>query len=231
MTADPKVPAMGSPEAQALLFGKMSKVLGAVQRVAKNGTNSHFGYKFVRESDLTDAIRDHLAAHNLCVFFGASEVMGVRETDGKAGPVTTIKMTATFACGDGGATFTTSWLGSGQDAGDKGVYKALTGGVKYLLMKNFLVSTGDDPEQEDAQPAAAGPRRHREMPADHGDFVMPFGKHKDKRLRDIPMADLMSSAQWAQDKNKFREFQAAASEWLADLATPGLVPIARQGAA
>jgi hypothetical protein len=223
---------MGQPEAQALLYSKMSKVLAAVQRVPKNGTNSHFGYKFVREGDLTEAIRQHLVEHNLCVFFGASEVLGVRETDGKAGPVTTIKMTATFACGDGGATFTTSWLGSGQDAGDKGVYKALTGGVKYLLMKNFLVSTGDDPEQEDAQPQAqSGPRRHQEPATDHGDFIMPFGKHRDKKLRDIPMADLMSSASWAADKGKFKEFQQAATERLADLATPGMVPLGARGAA
>ena len=222
----------GQPEAQALLYSKMSKVLAAVGPVAKNGTNSHFGYKFVREGDLIDAIRKHLADHNLCLFVGASELVETRDTEGKAGPVTTIRMTATFCCGDGGAKFSVSWMGSGQDAGDKGLYKAMTGGLKYLLMKTFLVSTGDDPEQEERQPQAqTGPRRHEEPAGDHGDFVMPFGTHKGKKLRDIPMADLMSSAQWAQDKNKFREFQAAATEWLADLATPGLVPLKKAGAA
>ena len=227
---DPAV--CGQPEAQALLYSKMSKVLAAVQRVPKNGVNSHFGYRFVREGDLTEAIRQHLAEHNLCVFFGASEVLESRETEGKAGPVTTIKMTATFACGDGGTSFTTSWLGSGQDAGDKGIYKALTGGVKYLLMKNFLVSTGDDPEQEDAQPQVqAGPRRHPEPTGDPSDFTMPFGNHKGEPLKVIPMADLMSSVQWAKDKGKFKEFQIAATDWVERLATPGGTPIGTRGAA
>src|SRR4029079_18402967 len=39
-------------------------------------------------------------------------------------------------------TDTRYWPGYGDDAGDKGVYKALTGAEKYLLMKTFLVSTG-----------------------------------------------------------------------------------------
>jgi ERF superfamily len=168
---DPQSVAMGQPEAQTLLYAKMSKVLAAVQRVPKNGVNSHFGYRFVREADLTEAIRQHMAEHNLCLFVGATDVLDTRPTEGKAGPVTTIRMTATFACGDGGATFTTSWLGAGQDAGDKGLYKALTGGVKYLLMKTFMVSSNDDPEQEEAPGEAAraeshpaGPRPRKKKP-------------------------------------------------------------------
>jgi hypothetical protein len=209
----------------------MSKVLAAVERVPRNGTNSHFGYRFVREGDLTDTIRKHLAEHNLCIFVGASDIVETRDTEGKAGPVTTVRMTATFACGDGGAKFSVSWLGSGQDTGDKGLYKAMTGGLKYLLMKTFLVSTGDDPEAQEQPQAQTGPRRHEEPAGDHGDFTMPFGTHKGKKLREIPMADLMSSASWAQEKGKFKEFQSAASEWLADLATPGLVPLKKAGAA
>src|SRR5699024_6730814 len=36
----------------------------------------------------------------------------------------------------------------GQDAGDKAVYKAITGATKYALMKVFMIPTGDDPEQD-----------------------------------------------------------------------------------
>lgn len=228
---DPMV--CGQPEAQALLYSKMSKVLAAVERVPKNGVNTHFGYRFVREGDLTEAIRTHMAQHNLCLFVGASEVLDTRETEGKAGPVTTIRMSATFACGDGGASFTTSWMGAGQDAGDKGLYKALTGGLKYLLMKTFMVATGDDPELEQQGPAqerqATGPRRHETV--DAAEFEMPFGNHKGKKLQDIPAPDLMSSVKWAADKKKFVEFQAAANDLLERWATPGGVPLTARGAA
>ena len=38
--------------------------------------------------------------------------------------------------------------GEGIDKGDKGLYKAYTGAVKYYLANTFLVATGDDPETE-----------------------------------------------------------------------------------
>jgi hypothetical protein len=38
--------------------------------------------------------------------------------------------------------------GEGQDAGDKGIYKAITGAQKYALMKAFMIPTGDDPEAD-----------------------------------------------------------------------------------
>ena len=38
--------------------------------------------------------------------------------------------------------------GSGQDAGDKGIFKAISGAQKYALMKAFMIPTGDDPEQD-----------------------------------------------------------------------------------
>jgi hypothetical protein len=50
---------------------------------------------------------------------------------------------------------------------------------------------------------------------------MPFGSKKGQPLKTIAMADLMSSLQWAKDKDKFKEFQIAVTEWLATLAAPG----------
>lgn len=51
------------------------------------------------------------------------------------------------------------WAGYGDDAGDKGIYKALTGAVKYALMKQFLVSTGDDPEGDTSTDERAAARQ------------------------------------------------------------------------
>jgi hypothetical protein len=107
----------------------------------------------------------------------------------------------------------------------------LTGGVKYLLMKTFMVSTNDDPEQEEAHGEAArasshpaGPRRHETeaiRSEDPGDFIMPFGnKAKGQAIRFMDTADLMSALQWARDKGTYRAFQAAASEHLATVASP-----------
>lgn len=39
--------------------------------------------------------------------------------------------------------------GDGMDKGDKGIYKAYTGALKYYLANTFMVATGDDPEKPD----------------------------------------------------------------------------------
>ena len=39
-------------------------------------------------------------------------------------------------------------VGDGIDKGDKGIYKAYTGALKYFLADTFMVATGDDPEEE-----------------------------------------------------------------------------------
>ena len=43
--------------------------------------------------------------------------------------------------------------GEGMDKGDKGIYKAQTGALKYYLSVTFMVATGDDPEQDDKKEA------------------------------------------------------------------------------
>ena len=45
--------------------------------------------------------------------------------------------------------------GEGADAGDKAPYKAMTGALKYALLQSFLLSTGDDPEDERTNSRAA----------------------------------------------------------------------------
>ena len=50
--------------------------------------------------------------------------------------------------------------GEGADVGDKAPYKAMTGALKYALLQSFLLSTGDDPEDEHAN---SRPRSARSM--------------------------------------------------------------------
>jgi hypothetical protein len=54
-----------------------------------------------------------------------------------------------------------SGVGTGEDNSDKGTYKGITGGLKYILMKTFLIYTGDDPENAELKRQR---RRRRESP-------------------------------------------------------------------
>lgn len=129
------------------LFAKLAKVLGEVDRVEKRGYNEFHKYAYVLESDLSDAVRAKLAAENVFVFFSVVDV--VRDPVGDKGKVlTTVIAEFTFADGDSGETHSVRAAGTGEDASDKGVAKAMTMASKYFLLRNFLIPTGDDPDEE-----------------------------------------------------------------------------------
>jgi hypothetical protein len=145
----------GKVAGKSSLFGKLAKIIGEISRVPKRGRNEFHKYDYVTEADLLDAVRAKLAEANVAYFFSVLSVE-TRELPGnpKGGPITQVTVSATFADGDTGETWMVHGAGAGQDAGDKGLYKAITGAQKYLLMKTFMVPTGDDPEVDDEKPAA-----------------------------------------------------------------------------
>jgi hypothetical protein len=136
---------------RANLFKKLAEVTEALQRVPKRGRNDFHKYDYVLEADLMEAVRLELAKRRVFIF---SAVDSVQRTE----TLTTIHCTFTFADGESGEVYAIAGAGTGDDRGDKGLYKAITGAVKYMLMKNFLISTGDDPEGDD------GPDRRNSKP-------------------------------------------------------------------
>lgn len=122
------------------LAGKLAGILGEIGRVAKRGYNQHFKYEYVTEADLADEIRPLMAKYNVAV------IPSVVSTSVEANNVTIVQMTFTVIDGDTGEKETSSFFGAGQDKADKGIYKAITGAMKYWMYKTFVISTGDDPE-------------------------------------------------------------------------------------
>lgn len=121
------------------LYAKLAQVTAEVGYVQKRGYNDFHKYAYVTEADLVDAVREKLAARNVILIPSAPSVT-------REGNLTTVTMSFTFCDGDSNQTLTAEWAGTGEDKGDKGLYKAYTGAVKYFLMKTFLIPTGDDPE-------------------------------------------------------------------------------------
>ena len=140
---------------QAKLFAKLLKVISAVEKIEKSGYNKHQNYHYSTESDLIAAVRD-LMVKNQVLLFTDSEVHEVTklnkyDKDGKVvgeNLITTVKTRHTFCDVETGYTFCIQGTGSGMDNGDKGLYKSLTGALKYFISKNFLVPTEDDPEHD-----------------------------------------------------------------------------------
>ncbi len=148
----PSLPvAQGACMAGGRLAKAMAQVIGAMNRVPKNGRNSFHKYDYATESDIMDAVRASLSEVGVSIFPSVGEVeVSAADPNDRGGPVTTVELLVTFVH-ESGEAMTTRWYGQGQDKTDKGYYKAYTGAMKYCLLKTFLMSTGDDPEATDGE--------------------------------------------------------------------------------
>lgn len=130
------------------LAKKLAEVMGVANRIPKRGRNDFHKYDYATEADIAEAIRAELAQRSVMLFPAITKVN--REPVGEKGSVlTTLDMEFMFVDGETGESITRQWAGAGTDKEDKGLYKAMTGGEKYFLLKTFLMPTGDDPEQHD----------------------------------------------------------------------------------
>lgn len=132
---------------QKILIKKLAEVTAAIGTVKKTGYNSFQKYEYLREQDLMDAIREELTKRNIFISTSVEETCTV-------GEIATVKTKHIFHCGDSGETLEVFGAGAGHDKLDKHIFKAQTGSMKYMLMKNFFVGTNDDPENDNKEEAA-----------------------------------------------------------------------------
>lgn len=124
------------------LYQKLVEIMEEIGRVEKRGFNSFHNYAYVKEDDLVEAVRGKLSERGILLLPTVESVT-------REGTLTTAMMSFTFVDSATGETQIAGWAGTGDDKGDKGLYKAYTGAEKYFLMKTFLIPTGDDPEGDE----------------------------------------------------------------------------------
>lgn len=131
---------------------KKNKVMKLVSAIQKTGHNEVQDYNFVEEAEVVKLLRSALMKAGLCMSVSASDMclmnMPATETGECANYL--LKMTFTFIDTETGYCQTYPWLGMGADKGDKALYRAYTGAVKYFLLKSFLLPTDDDVERTGA---------------------------------------------------------------------------------
>ena len=136
------------------LFKKISAILEDGLHVEKSGYNSFHKYQYVTEADVVAAARKAFVKHKLIYHYTMEEVLQVADSPGMC----RAKVKFTLIDAETGDMMHSIVYGDGQDKGDKGPYKALTGAQKYFLLKTFLIATGDDPEADvETDKAAAAP--------------------------------------------------------------------------
>lgn len=148
---------------RAVILKAIAAVRNECGRIEKDGYNAFHKYSYVSESALVNAARPLMAKHGLVIIpsLAADYEPRVDECG-----VTHMIMEFTLAHESGAVWPEKARIfcsGNDRDSkgnyGDKGAYKANTGGYKYFLNRLFMVDTGDDPERgkDKAKPKAKAP--------------------------------------------------------------------------
>lgn len=132
------------------LVKKLAEVMKQVKYIEKKGYNKFHKYKYATESDVSEKVREVLSEQNVIMLPDVVEhtTREHKNQKGNTEYIATAKIKFTFIDGETGEELSIHSVGEGQDAGDKAIYKAITGATKYALMKAFMIPTGDDPEAD-----------------------------------------------------------------------------------
>ena len=134
------------PSPPTSLIAKLSRIMSEVGYIEKRGRNEFHKYDYATEADVTAGVRDSFIKHGVMLI---PEILTTKREplEGK-NALTQVVMLIHLYDTETGQSLNVAWSGDGMDSGDKGIYKALTGGIKYFLMKTLLIPTGDDPEKD-----------------------------------------------------------------------------------
>jgi len=127
---------------------EVSKSIGYLQ---KDKTNKMQGYSYLSEAKIKETIKAAFEEQGIMFNYSTNDVREYEISPTHKGTkqfCTIAQGTYLFADIDTDEQLYGNWAGSGTDTGDKGLYKAITGGIKYVLNTNFLIPTGDDPEND-----------------------------------------------------------------------------------
>lgn len=127
------------------LYQKLLAVYRDVQYVQKTGNNTFHKYRYVTEADVKAKLHESFMKQGL--IFNLSITDMTEAIDGK-NRLVTCKFSYRFIDAETGDSLDGTSYGTGADTLDKGLYKAIAGGLKYILTSNFLIPTGDDPEDD-----------------------------------------------------------------------------------
>lgn len=129
---------------------KKSGVRSKVDRIPKNGKNQREGYSYAEAADIFQTVNkimhDEKLGFDVTVLREWEELRSTR--NGNSAPITKVELLVIWTDLETGYFEEMRVVGSGLDYGDKGVYKSYTGAAKYALVLNFLIPTGDDPEND-----------------------------------------------------------------------------------
>lgn len=142
------------PTGKNSVYKKIHDCMKNLSFIEKDKKNTFHNYKYASEEAIKKAVHEQLVNNGL-IFTVTMEECNVTETKTKKGEptrITNVRVNYCFVDIETGDKMCGTFYGTGEDALDKGTYKALTGAIKYILTSTFLIPTGDDPEKDQDKP-------------------------------------------------------------------------------
>lgn len=131
--------------------------------VQKDKTNNFDRYTYLSEAAYKRLFDELLPANSLELMASCSEVEKVPTSGNqKNGVIAKWAFTLTdteTGFGEGSVVF-----GEGWDKGDKAIYKAHTGALKYYLAQTFMVASGEDAESDKGDEKSGQQEKHTATP-------------------------------------------------------------------
>ena len=133
------------------IYNKLAGVRSEIDGMSKEWKNDVQDYSYFSDDQISRTFRNLFNIYKID-FLYSSKITGCREISPTRSWtkqfVTDVLVEYKFVDIEDGSfvEWTACW--SWNDTGDKWVYKAITGAVKYIFMKTFQISTGDDPEKD-----------------------------------------------------------------------------------
>ena len=131
---------------------KLLEVSKSIKYLEKDKENKMQHYSYLSEAKIKEVFKREFEKNGVLFNYTTDDVREYEISPTSRGTkqfCTIAKGTYRFMDVDSDEEIVGVWHGSGTDTGDKGLYKAITGGIKYVINTNFLTPTGDDPENDD----------------------------------------------------------------------------------
>lgn len=140
------------------VVAKLARIMGALPDLQPEGRNAHFNYSFIKDTQISGALRGRLARENLMIIPDVVDESWVETKTSRGGTswVTKLKVNFTVIDADSGDQVSGHGFGYGDDSGDKGANKAFTAALKYWLIKLFEIGGEDIESDQRADERAAG---------------------------------------------------------------------------
>ena len=150
---------IAQPEKKSLI-AKLAEACNAVGGVEKKGRNEFQKYNYVKAADVAKAIRHELFDRGIIVTIDEKEFKEHRKIPTNAGyEITEFILRGEVTFRDGQETLSLNAWATAMDSGDKAIYKAKTGLLKYALRGIGLIpDERDDPEFDESVDEQTDPK-------------------------------------------------------------------------